>query len=68
MTESDDPESLQYLRRLEIELSAVRREIAILRYDLSGKDLLTVGEASHYCGVSERNFRKRATEYGFPSG
>lgn len=45
-------------------MAALRREMAILRYDLSGKDWLTVGEASHYCGVSESNFRKHATDYG----
>jgi hypothetical protein len=44
MTEADDPEALQALRRLEAEMAAVRRELAILRYDLSGKNWLTVGE------------------------
>lgn len=64
MTETDSPEALQLLRHLEVEVAAIRRELAILRYDLSGKDWLTVGEASHYCGVSESNFRKHATAYG----
>lgn len=64
MSETDGPEALQLLRHLEVEVAALRRELAIFRYDLSGKDWLTVGEASHYCGVSESNFRKHATAYG----
>lgn len=64
MTEQGDPQSLQLLRHLETELAAVRKDLALLRYDLSGKDWLTVGEASHYCGVSEGNFRKHARDYG----
>lgn len=64
MTGTDDSEALQLLRHLEVEVAALRRELAIFRYDLSGKEWLTVGEASHYCGVSESNFRKHATAYG----
>lgn len=64
MSETDGPEALQLLRRLEVEVAAIRRELEILRYNLPGKDWLTVGEASHYCGVSESNFWKHPTNYG----
>jgi hypothetical protein len=32
--------------------------------NLSGKDWLTVDEAAHYCGVSNRQFREHAIAYG----
>lgn len=36
----------------------------ILRFDIRGKDWLTVDEAAHYCGVSSRQFRRNAPELG----
>jgi hypothetical protein len=32
--------------------------------NIVGKDWLTVTEAAHYCGVSERQFRENAPGYG----
>lgn len=64
MTDPDDLETIQSLRRMEAELGAVRRELAVLRYDLSGKDWLTVEEAAHYCGVSASQFNAKAPECG----
>jgi len=32
--------------------------------EIAGKDYLTILEAAHYCGVSERQFRKEAPKYG----
>ena len=33
------------------ELAHLRQQLAVLRIDLTGKDLLTVDEAAHYCDV-----------------
>jgi hypothetical protein len=32
--------------------------------NITGKDWLTVDEAAHYCGVSNRQFREHAMAYG----
>lgn len=46
------------------EIKALRQELAILRFDISGKEWLTVDEAAHYCGVSSRQFRRNAPDLG----
>lgn len=32
-------------------------------FDIAGKDWLTVDESAHYCGVSLRQFKERASDY-----
>ena len=49
---------------LEVEIAALRQQLATLRFDLAGKDWLTVEEAAHYCGVSTSQFNAKASEYG----
>lgn len=49
---------------IEQELALLRQQLAALRFDLSGKDWLTVDEAAHYCGVSRSQFDARAPDYG----
>lgn len=46
------------------EIAALRAQLAKLAINLSGKDWLTVEEASLYCGVSRSQFDARAAEYG----
>ena len=49
---------------LEAEIAALRQQLATLRFDLAGKDWLTVEEAAHYCGVSASQFNAKAPECG----
>ena len=49
---------------LEAEIAALRLQLAALRFDLAGKDWLTVEEAAHYCGVSTSQFNAKTAEYG----
>ena len=49
---------------LQDEIKALRQQLAALRFDIRGKDWLTVDEAAHYCGVSSRQFRRNAPELG----
>lgn len=35
---------------LQDEIKALRQQLAVLRFDISGKEWLTVDEAAHYCG------------------
>jgi len=51
------------LPQLEAEIAALRQQLAALRFDLAGKDWLTVEEAAHYCGVSTSQFNAKAAEY-----
>lgn len=51
------------LPQLEAEIAALRQQLAALRFDLAGKDWLTVEEAAHYCGVSASQFSAKAPEY-----
>ncbi|MFG6110646.1 hypothetical protein [Stenotrophomonas nematodicola] len=52
------------LPQLEAEITALRQQLAAFRFDLSGKDWLTVEEAAHYCGVSRSQFDSKIAEYG----
>lgn len=49
---------------LQDEIKALRQQLAALRFDIRGKDWLTVDEAAHYCGVSSRQFRRNASDLG----
>lgn len=49
---------------LQDEIKALRQQLAALRFDIRGKDWLTVDEAAHYCGVSARHFRRSAPDLG----
>ncbi|SFR87796.1 hypothetical protein SAMN04487782_1534 [Stenotrophomonas maltophilia] len=49
---------------LQDEIKNLRQQLAVLRFDIRGKDWLTVDEAAHYCGVSSRQFRRNALEIG----
>ncbi|MGH8036492.1 MAG: hypothetical protein ACREPD_02000 [Stenotrophomonas sp.] len=51
-------------RSLEEEIASLRKELAVFRVNLSGKDWLTVEEASFYCGVSVAQFYAKAPELG----
>lgn len=48
---------------LQDEVKALRQQLAILRFDVRGKDWLTVDEAACYRGVSASQFNARAHEY-----
>ncbi|MNB89413.1 hypothetical protein D3C81_578620 [compost metagenome] len=48
---------------LQDEIKALRQQLAVLRFDILGKEWLTVDEAAHYCGVSASQFNARAHEY-----
>lgn len=48
---------------LQDEIKALRQQLAVLRFDIRGKDWLTVDEAAHYCGVSVSQFNTKAGEY-----
>lgn len=49
---------------LQDEIKALRQQLAVLRFDISGKEWLTVDEAAHYCGVAPRHFRRSAPSLG----
>ncbi len=49
---------------LQEEIKALRQQLTVLRFDISGKEWLTVDEAAHYCGVSPGQFRKNAPDLG----
>jgi hypothetical protein len=51
------------LPKLEAEIAALRQQLAAFRFDLAGKDWLTVEEAAHYCGVSISQFNTKAAGY-----
>ncbi|QDL29612.1 hypothetical protein [Stenotrophomonas maltophilia] len=57
----DSPESNVSLQD---EIKALRQQLAVIRFDIRGKDWLTVDEAAHYCGVSSRQFRRNAPDLG----
>jgi len=48
---------------LQDEIKALRQQLAVIRFDIRGKDWLTVDEAAHYCGVSISQFKTKAREY-----
>ncbi|NMT33769.1 hypothetical protein HGQ62_03780 [Stenotrophomonas maltophilia] len=48
---------------LQDEIKALRQQLAVIRFDIRGKDWLTVDEAAHYCGVSVSQFNAKAGEY-----
>ncbi|MHC1678291.1 hypothetical protein [Stenotrophomonas maltophilia] len=48
---------------LQDEIKTLRQQLAVLRFDILGKDWLTADEAAHYCGVSVSQFNARAHEY-----
>ena len=52
------------LAQLAAEIATLRQQLAALRFDLSGKDWLTVEEAAHYCGVSRSQFDSNIAKYG----
>ncbi|WP_448134497.1 hypothetical protein [Stenotrophomonas rhizophila] len=51
------------LPQLEAEIAALRQLLAAFRFDLAGKDWLTVEEAAYYCGVSISQFNTKAAGY-----
>lgn len=51
------------LPQLEAEIAALRQQLAAFRFDLAGKDWLTVEEAAYYCGVSISQFNTKAAGY-----